>query len=238
MDEKLYDAKWCRCRYALLRNKVEGGYTILDTFEKRYQLLRRRVSEWAGVMEKLRVEVEGSRLIMITLTIAKIEDYSPGMIRDYVKSLKYRLGKDLYGFAWVAEIQARGAIHYHFMVMVPKYTRVPMPDKSGMWEWGSSKVEKAKTAYYLCVYIGKERQKDLSRYPKSCRTYAVSYRLPEGQTRAYFEGLRLSEKVRHDDKKLLPKVDSDWEYLSSTVSKGYAEKVLIPSYYEGSIKYG
>jgi hypothetical protein len=175
---------------------------------------------------------------MITLTIARVEDYSPGMIRDYIKNLKYRLGKDLYGFAWVAELQKRGAIHYHLMVMVPKYIRVPMPDTSGMWEWGSSKVEKAKTAYYLCVYIGKERQKELSRYPKSCRTYAVSYRLPEGRTRAYFEGLRLSEKIMRDDKKLLTAVDSDWEYISSTVSKDYAEKVLIPAYYGGVVKYG
>jgi hypothetical protein len=66
----------------------------------------------------------------------------------------------------------------------------------------------------------------------------VSYRLPEGHTRAYFEGLRLSEKTRRDDKKSLPKVDSDWEYLSSTVSKGYAEKVLIPSYFDGVVRYG
>jgi len=228
--EKTADEKWCRRRWLLLKNRENGKYGLIDMFDKRYQRMREKISEWAGVMDMLKKEIPGSRLIMITLTIKKINDYSPGIITGYLKDLKRRLGKNLYGFAWVAEMQKRGAVHYHLLVMVPKFTRVPMPDKSGMWKWGSSRVEKAKTAYYLCVYIGKERQKELSRYPKSCRTYAVSYRLPEGRIKAYLDNKRdvdRFEKSMGIEKSNNPE-SSFWEYVGCTVTKGYAEKVLIP----------
>ena len=232
--EKTIAQKWCRRQWVLLRNVEENKYGLIDMFEKRYQRMRERVSEWAGVMDMLSKEIPGSRLIMITLTIAKVKDYSPGMIREYLKSLKYRLGKDLWGFAWIAEMQKRGAVHYHLLIMVPKYKRVPMPDKSGMWKWGMSRVEKAKTAYYLCVYIGKERQKELSRYPKSCRTYAVSYRLPEGTTKAYLNSLREVQKHEKIMGVIKNQKIKEWEYVGSTVNKDYAEKVLTPFENQGS----
>jgi len=228
--EKTADEKWCRRRWLLLKNRENGRYGMVDMFEKRYQKMREKISEWAGVMEKLRVEIPGTRMLMVTLTIKKVGDYSPGMIRDYIKSLKQKLGADLWGFAWVAELQKRGAVHYHLMAVIPKNKRMPTPDKSGMWKWGMSKIEVAKTPYYLCVYIGKERQKDLSRYPKSCRTYAVSYRLPESRIKAYLDNKRdvdRFEKSMGIGKSNYRK-SNVWEYVGCTVTKGYAEKVLMP----------
>jgi len=231
MDNKKIDIKWCRRRYVLLKDTQIVRYSVIDTFEKRYQNMRAKISEFARIMDMLSKEIVGSRLIMITLTIAKIEDYNAGMIRDYIKNLKQRLGKNLFGFAWVAEIQRRGAVHYHLEIMVPKNIRVPMPDKSGMWPWGSSKTEKARTAYYLCTYIGKESQKDLSRYPKSCRTFAVSYRLPEGQTKAYLQALKESDKLRKEAYQVMKDFEKkSWEYVGACVNKDYATDVLVPSY--------
>jgi len=210
-------------------NREKKKVSILDNFEQRYLKLRESVSEWSMVMDLLKKE-RSCRLVMITLTIRQVEDYSPGMIRDYVKKLKRQLGKKLYGFAWVAEMQKRGAVHYHMMVCVEKYTRIKVPDKSGMWSWGMSKIETARTAYYLCVYIGKERQKDLSRYPKSCRVYSVSYRLPEGQTKRYLEVLRKKKSLQKELNEI--EKSKDWDFLGSTVTKGYAEKVLTPNGYD------
>lgn len=221
------DERWCRRQYVVLLNREKEKVSILDNFEQRYQMLRGRVAEWAGVMDRLKKE-RSCRLVMITLTIRKVEDYSPGMIRDYVKKLKRQLGKKLYGFAWVAEMQKRGAVHYHMMVCVEKYTRIKIPDKSGMWSWGMSRIETARTPFYLCVYIGKERQKDLSSYPKSCRVYSVSYRLPEGQTKAYYELLKQKHRLEKELKDI--NKSKGWEYLGSTVTKGYAEKVLAPGW--------
>ena len=225
MDTK-NDPKWCRRRYILLINRKKSKAVILDNFVKRYEKLRSRVSEWSLIMDMLREEFP-CRLVMITLTIAKIEDYSPGMIRDYVKKLKRQLGNNLYGFAWVAEMQERGAVHYHMAVCMKKYTRIKTPDTSGMWEWGSSNLKTARTSYYLCSYIGKERQKDLAMYPKSCRVYSVSYRLPEGAISRYWEELKEAKKIQ---KEINEKNKSrGWEFMGATVTLGFAESVIVPT---------
>lgn len=220
MDNYQFDDKWCRRRYVVLLNRVENKVSIMDSFEKRYQYLREKVSEFSHVIELLRKDIP-CRLVMITLTIARVEDYNPGMMRDYMKKLKQHLGEKLYAFAWVAEMQERGAVHYHLLVCVEKGTRIVAPDKSGMWKWGSSRTETARTAFYICTYIGKERQKDLSRFPKHCRTFAVSYRLPEGRARAFYESERKIKIEKNKQKDLLKSMD--WEYKASTVTLGYAE---------------
>ncbi len=123
---------------------------------------------------------------MVTLTYEKSDDYEAGHIRNYVKSLKRKLGKRLLAWAWVAELQRRGAIHYHMTIMMEKGTRFPMPDKSGMWKFGMSKVQKAKSPWYLVKYVGKDHQKDLSKYPKGCRLYATSIRFGGEETRQLY----------------------------------------------------
>lgn len=228
--EKSVAEKWCRRQWVLLRNKENGRYGMVDVYELRYQKMRARISEWVEIMTLLKKEIN-CRTLMIGLTIADPKDYSPGMIRDYIKNLKQRLGKNLYGFAWVAEVQDRGAIHYHLLVVVKKSSRVPTPDKSGMWKWGSSNIGVAKSPYYLCAYIGKKSQKDLKRYPKSCRTYAVSYRLPKGTISTYLDNIRDVAKFEKMNNIMAKKYDPQlnvWEYVGSAVNKDYAEKVLTP----------
>lgn len=227
MGQRVSKNKWCRRRYIVLVNRLENKAVIMDSFERRYQYMRQRISEWSRIMDLLKKELPGTRLVMVGLTVAKVGDYKAGMIRDYVKELKRILSDRLYGFAWVAELQERGAVHYHLLACIDKSVRVPMPDKSGMWKWGSSNVVKAKTAYYICSYIGKERQKDLSRFPKSCRTFAVSYRLPEGQIRDYYESLKDIEK--HEKIIMTKEKNKDWDYVGSTVTYGFANEVLLPA---------
>lgn len=229
------DTKWERRRYVVLLCKAKEKAVILDTFQKRLWLMRHRIHEWASVMDGLKKEVS-TRMVMIMLSYANIEDYSPGHIRDYMKKLKQSVGDNLYGFAWVSEIQERGAVHYHLVMVVKKGSRIPIPDKSGMWKHGSSNIGTAKTPYYLLKYTGKERQKDLSRYPKSCRLYAVSLRLPEGPSKAYLESKREYEKLISsggDFEDIIPDdIPDNWEYGGACVTRGFAEKVMIPSTYE------
>jgi len=193
--------------------------------------MRHRIHEWALVMDGLKKEVS-TRMVMILLTYEKVEDYSPGHIRDYMKKLKRVVGKNLFGFAWVSEIQERGAVHYHLVMVVKKGSRIPLPDKSGMWPYGNSGIHTAKTPYYLLKYTGKERQKDLSRYPKSCRLYSVSLRLPEGPSKAYFESKREYEKLLGGGDDFEDDIPDNWEYGGSCVTLGFAEKVMIPASYE------
>ena len=223
---------WERRRYVVLINRGEGKAVIVDTFRSRLSKMRFRIHEWAEVMAMLKKEFP-TRMVMITLTYEKIGGYEPGNINDFIKKLKRKVEKNLYGFAWVAELQQRGAIHYHLLMVVKKGSRIPMPDKSGMWELGSSKIETAKKPFYLLRYTGKEYQKDLKAYPKSCRLYAVSYRLPEGVTKAFLQAKSdLDKMLQEPVEELTEDNNKSWEFLGASVTKGYAEKVLVPNGYD------
>jgi len=223
---------WERRRYVILINRESGKAVIVDTYRSRLSKMRFRIYEWAEAMAILKKEVP-TRMVMIMLTYKKVGDYKPGHINDYMKKIKQSVGKNIYGFAWVAELQDRGAVHYHLVMVVKKRSRIPMPDKSGMWKHGWSGIRTAKTPFYLLKYTGKEYQKDLQAYPKSCRLYAVSYRLPEGVTKAFLDTKKELEKMLQKPvEELMEDKNKKWEYLGACVTKGYAEKVLVPSGYD------
>lgn len=159
--------------------------------------------------------------VMIGLTYKNPEDYSPGDINDYMKKIKQMLGDKLIAFAWVAEMQRRGALHYHVLLVMEKGKKLPKPDASGMWSKGSSSIAKAKSFYYICEYVGKEYQKNFDAYPKSARLYAASIRHPEALQRAYkvLSGLDRSSSMDMDN-------SSDFEYVCATCTEGYADLML------------
>jgi hypothetical protein len=134
-----------------------------------------------------------------------------------MKEVKRRLGDSILAWAWVAEIQRRGAVHYHVLFVLPQGARFPAPDKSGLWRHGSTSVVKARSHHYLVRYIGKAHQKDLSRYPKGCRLYAASIRMGRDWEDLY----RLVAGLK--DVRAGP---SDWRYMGSTVSEAYAEFLI------------
>ena len=91
------------------------------------------------------------------------------------------INENLLGYAWVAELQKRGAIHYHIMIAVPLDVMIgddlPYPDEAGLWRYGSTTTEYARTPFYLITYFfGKEYQKDFSRFPKGIRVFGVYIR--------------------------------------------------------------
>jgi len=222
---------WCRSRYVVIKDKVSEKRVVIDTFEKRLYLLKLRIFAWAEVMKRY-TATHPFRMVMITLSYAKSEDYRAGHIRDYMKKIKQMLGEKLYGFAWVSELQKRGAMHYHLILVVAKGTHVPMPDKSGMWKFGMSRRETARTPFYLVSYTGKEHQKDLSRYPKGARLYTASVRVPEAEYRQLYKRLAGLEKSQSLEKTAIDWVyksegwshagEGGWSYVGSAHTKDYA----------------
>ncbi len=203
-----------RLRYTVLVNREKGKCAVIDQFHVRLKKLRMRVVAWSELVEEYRRENK-CRMIMVGLTLRKPEDYKAGHIRKYVKALKQKYGEKLVAWAWVAELQERGAIHYHVMIVLPKGTRFPYPDKSGMWKHGSSSVTRAKTPFYLVKYVGKEHQKDLSKYPKGCRLYATSLRFGGDRVKNLYR--RLSGITGEGED-----YSEGWAYVGSTVTKGYS----------------
>ncbi len=205
-----------RVRYTVLRHGDSGRYAMVDQFIGRLEKLRMRIIAWAELVEKYQKKND-VRLIMVTLTYAKKDDYKSGHIRKYIKALKQKMGGEILAWAWVAEIQKRGAVHYHLTVLIPKGTRFPTPDKSGMWKWGMSNVKNARSAWYLVKYVGKAHQKDLSRYPKGCRLYATSIR---------FGGKETKELYRRHAGLKYPREAEGWNYIGSCITEKYGKAIL------------
>lgn len=189
----------------------------MDTYTKRMWYMRCRLFAWAAVMTGYCVDKPISK-IMITLTYESADQYKPGHINDFMKSCKERLADKLIAFAWVAELQKRGAVHYHVLLVVQSGSILPFPDKSGMWVYGMSKIESAKTLYYICTYIGKEYQKDLSKFPKSCRLYAASVRGSKDLKDRFSDAYKV--RLSKDD------LVNDFSFLGATVTEDYAKFLL------------
>lgn len=203
-------------RFVGLRNVWTGRVIVVDTFAVRLGRMKTRIFDWAQKVDEWR-KSNKSRMVLITLTYGKIEDYRPGHIGDYLKNLKKRLGQNLYAFAWVAELQGRGAVHYHLVLLVRPGTNIPMPDKRGYWTHGASNMQTARTAFYLATYAGKKYQKDLSKYPKSCRLYGVSIRPSMGIKGAKNEDLQYKKAI----KIRTAEGGAVWEYGAAGTSESY-----------------
>jgi hypothetical protein len=129
-------------------------------------------------MYMLSYDTEGTRV--------KASIWREGDIREFMLRLRARMGRRLLAYAWVAEKQKRGVIHYH--VVIRHYGRAPMPDRAymgrdelghkryfkRMWEKGASHSDfNVRSAYYLAKYVGKEYQKDFDTFPKNAHAWAV-----------------------------------------------------------------
>jgi len=115
---------------------------------------------------------------MATLNYRPGEEWEKGDVKRVTEWLKRTYGTWLLSYAWVCELHESGKLHYHLMAT---YAKGSMPyldrpqGKRGFIPWakGSTKVEKAKSIFYLSKYVGKEHQKDYDRFPRNVRAFAV-----------------------------------------------------------------
>lgn len=156
-----------------LLNTTTGRIVEVNPEYLRVRRLQKRVKAWCDRLKPGldRVGID-TRLVMITLTYREGEEWKPGDIREFMRFGRHFMGNRLMAYAWVAELQKRGAVHYHVIMLVKAHTNIPVPDKSGWWTKGMSRIESAKTPYYLLTYTGKKYQK-IGSYPKGIRIFAV-----------------------------------------------------------------
>lgn len=154
-----------------IKNKVTGEVIETDTHTIRISRMRKRVRAWAELMKGL--DQSKVRAVMVTLTYRGVDDWRPNHIRDFMVKYRRAIKGDLHGYAWVAELQRRGAVHYHIILVVSRGTQVPKPD--GYWSYGLTRIETARTVYYIAKYTGKEYQKGGEGivYPVGLRMFAV-----------------------------------------------------------------
>jgi hypothetical protein len=213
-----------RNRVITLIDKSTGRVVILDNNQVRLRHMQKRVKDWAELLKG-----QTGRLIMYTLTYRPGQYYRPNDIRDFMTKIRRYYGDRLYGYAWVAELQARGAIHYHVLLYLKVKTWAREPDKMGWWSWGSTTVTTARSAFYLVRYTGKERQKDFDKFPVGCRAFATWLRDDRLALQHRYNGLRNWMKAIVDSEgwNALPFYVKMAQSCSTWVAWGFCESVEV-----------
>ena len=115
------------------------------------------------------------RVAMLTLTYADVNGWKPHHIKELLRHIRQYLKRKGHAFryVWVAELQQRGAVHYHVLIWLPRGVTLPKPDKRGWWPHGSTNIEWArKPVGYIAKYASKTNSKGGS-LPKGIRLYGV-----------------------------------------------------------------
>ncbi|NKF22974.1 rolling circle replication-associated protein [Solimonas marina] len=101
---------------------------------------------------------------MVTLTYRDVGDWSPRHISEAIKRVRQWMGRRGHKlrYVWTAELQERGAIHYHIVTWLPQgKDRVPFWDAMGWWPHGSTRSEWAQNGVgYIVKYASKVATKD------------------------------------------------------------------------------
>lgn len=153
---------------------------VIDPKKARCERLRASVREAAKLHEQEalwdshRLGRSAYRKSFLTLTYRPGAAWSRCHISEFIKRLRQWMGRrgTRCMYAWVSELQKRGALHYHVLVWVPRGLRLPRPDASGWWPHGMSNIETARNPVgYMVKYATKTRPEDLKRLKKGVRLH-------------------------------------------------------------------
>lgn len=164
-------------RAGLVSTSTSGTSSEIHQIDPRAARLHRMKR---GVMTSARLHEEetkgkaGSfryRIAMLTLTYRDESGWFRHHISDLMRHIRNwckRRGIE-YRYVWVAELQKRGAVHYHVLIWLPKGVSLPKPDKQGWWPHGFTKIEWARAALgYIAKYASKGEPLAHG-FPKGCR---------------------------------------------------------------------
>jgi hypothetical protein len=152
----------------------------IDQQRSRLRRLKGRVEHSVRLAGASLARLGGNRwrCLFLTLTYADADGWKPEdvteyfhLARDWARRRGFRLR-----YSWVAEVQRRGAVHYHATVWIPRRERLPYADVSGWWPHGSSNVKPVKgglsgVVAYLGKYLSKGFEVDAPKLPKGARIF-------------------------------------------------------------------
>jgi hypothetical protein len=146
-----------------------------------------------------------SRVWFVTLTYRGVHDWSAKHMSKAIEGFRHwcRDRRIPCKYTWVAELQSRGAVHYHLLAWLPVGYRMPKWDRrtctpSGKrtacwWPHGMTNTQVAKAGVgYLMKYLSKLGE--LTKFPKGLRLYGVGGL--DKQARAVRSWLNLPEWVK------------------------------------------
>lgn len=115
----------------------------------------------------------------VTLTYRGVDDWRADHISDAIQRYRNfcRSIAVPCRYTWVAELQGRGAVHYHLLCWLPRDVRMPQWDRANkrrkaFWSHGMTNTQQAKAGVgYLMKYLSKLGE--LTRFPKGLRLYGI-----------------------------------------------------------------
>lgn len=123
------------------------------------------------------------RCLFVTLTYRANTKGDPRDVSACLNRMRdwlARQGLPMCPYLWVAELQKRGALHYHLMIWLPRGLHLPKLDRCGWWKHGMTKVETARNPVgYLVKYASKFRVEDIARFRKGTRLYGYGGLIPD-----------------------------------------------------------
>lgn len=120
----------------------------------------------------------------LTLTYADATAWRPGHFSKFRKALREWCArrKVKLRYVWVAELQTRGALHYHVVIWLPKGKFLPFADAQGWWPHGSTNVKTAQSPIsYIAKYASKTTSDQAAAYPAGARMHGHGGLDPEGR---------------------------------------------------------
>ena len=122
---------------------------------------------------------------MVTLTYAPGQVWRARHVKEFLdRARKWHKRRGVpMRYVWVAEMQERGAVHYHCIFWLPRGLHMPKPDRRGWWPCGSSKIEAARNAVgYVAKYASKGAEGPA--FPRGIRIHGAGGLDPEGKRQA------------------------------------------------------
>jgi len=137
---------------------LEISFDPAEVQERRVKRLRRTVWACGHLHQVGRANGSRENVWFVTLTYRGVDDWQPGHISRCIRAVRKWCKKRRvpFRYVWVAELQRRGAMHYHIAVWLPKRVQLPKFDKQGWWPHGMTQRVIAKNAVgYLMKYLSK-----------------------------------------------------------------------------------
>lgn len=145
----------------------------IDPFLTRLRRMTRSVLT-AARMHDFELRHQRCKPAMLTLTYREVGAWHKRHISELLRHIRNwmrRRGHRL-RYVWVAELQQRGALHYHVVLWLPRGLTLPKPDKQGWWTHGSTRIEWARRpAGYLAKYASKLDSKVGLGFPAGARLH-------------------------------------------------------------------
>jgi len=137
---------------------------------RRVRRLKGRLWGWLRLVSSL---LHGYYTACITLTYAPSQAWAPEDISTFIRRVRayYKRRGWRFLYFWVAELQERGAVHFHIVIFIPKGHKLPKPDEFGWWRKGFTNIMAVKRfAAYLAKYLQKVERGKI-RFPKGLRLF-------------------------------------------------------------------